>query len=121
MIKLNGVVPDNMVFIHGDALQLPFKPESFNTIISLNLLHVLNDLNIAIQCLRNVLASKGEMSFTTLVKNNRLADKYFEKFEKAGEVVARNIGEILAVFDALGMPIKYNIVGNLAFINCALD
>ena len=121
IIKLNGNVPTNMVFIHGDALQLPFKPESFNTIISLNLLHVLNDLDIAIQGFRNVMTAKGTMSFTTLVKNDRLADKYFERFEKAGEVIARNIGEIQAVFDALGMPLKYNIVGNLAFINCALD
>ena len=117
IIKLNGNVPTNMVFIHGDALQLPFKPESFNTIISLNLLHVLNDLNIAIQEFRNVLRDKGTMSFSTLVKNNRLSDKYFEKFEKAGEAVARNVDEIQTVFDALGMPVRFNIIGNMAFIN----
>ena len=43
--KLNGKVPDNMVFIHGDVLQLPFKPNTFHTIISLNLMHVLDDIN----------------------------------------------------------------------------
>ncbi len=41
--KLNGKVPGNMVFLHADALQLPFKPNSFSTIISQNLLHCLDD------------------------------------------------------------------------------
>jgi SAM-dependent methyltransferase len=41
--KLNGKVPDNMILLHADALQLPFQPKSFNTIISQNLLHCLDD------------------------------------------------------------------------------
>ena len=52
--KLNGKVPDNMVFIHGDALQLPFEPNTFHTIISLNLMHVLDDINKFLAGLRNV-------------------------------------------------------------------
>ena len=43
LINLHGSVPPNMVFLHGDALELPFKPKSFTTIISMNLLHVLDD------------------------------------------------------------------------------
>ena len=40
LTDLHGSVPPNMVFLHGDALELPFKPKSFTTIISMNLLHV---------------------------------------------------------------------------------
>jgi SAM-dependent methyltransferase len=43
LAKLKGRVPDNMVFLHADALQLSFQPDGFNTIISLNLLHCLDD------------------------------------------------------------------------------
>ena len=117
MIKLNGTVPSNMVFLQGDALHLPFKPKCFDTIISLNLLHVLADVKQALSVLGNVLADDGTMSFTTLVKNNRRADKYLEKMlKKASGTAPRDIGQLQAVFDELGLPVKYEMSGNMAFI-----
>lgn len=68
LVKLSGKVPDNMVFLHGDVLQLPFKPKSFGTVISLNLLHVLEDVKKLLQELRNVLMDGGTISLTTLRK-----------------------------------------------------
>jgi SAM-dependent methyltransferase len=114
--KLNGKVPDNMVFIHGDALQLPFESNTFHTIISLNLLHVLDDINKLLVGLRNVLVDDGKIYFTTLVKGNRMADRYLKMWENAGEVVSRDINQLQAAFDQIGMPIKYDINGNMAFI-----
>lgn len=114
--KLNGKVPDNMVFLHGDALQLPFAPNTFHTIISLNLLHVLGDINKLIVGLRNVLVDDGKIYFTTLVQGNRIADRYLKVWENAGEVVSRDINQLEAVFGQLGMSIKYDINGNMAFI-----
>jgi hypothetical protein len=35
---------------------------------------------------------------------------------KAGELVPRNANRLIAIFDALGMPVKHHIRGNLAFI-----
>jgi SAM-dependent methyltransferase len=116
IIKLNGIVPDNMVFLHGDALTLPFEHKTFHTIISLNLLHVLNDVNNLLVGLRNVLADEGRIYFTTLVRGNRLADRYLKVWENAGEVVSRDIDELHAVFDKLKMPIEYDVNGNMAFI-----
>ncbi len=116
MTKLNGGVPENMIFLQADALQLPFVPNSFNTIISFNLLHVLYDVKKLLVGLKKVLSEDGRIYFTTLVKANRLADRYLKVWENAGEVVSRNIDQLHAVFDQLGMPIKYDINGNLAFI-----
>lgn len=118
MVKLCGTVPGNMVFLHGDALQLPFKPERFTSIISLNLLHALPDLGKALDGLKTVLAQQGSMTFTTLVKNNRAADGYLKKFEKSGAATARDIGELRETFNELGMPIQYSIKGSLAYIHC---
>jgi len=114
--KLNGKIPENIVFLHGDALKLPFVPNAFHTIISLNLLHVLDDINKLLVGLINVLANDGKIYFTTLVKGNRIADRYLKIWENAGEVVSRDIIQLETVFDQLGMPIKYNINGNMAFI-----
>jgi ubiquinone/menaquinone biosynthesis C-methylase UbiE len=88
MIKLNAKVPDNMVFLQGDALQSPFRLNSFNTVISLNLLHVLDDVHKALAGINKVLAERGIMSFTTLISNNRRADKYLEKMLKKASGVS---------------------------------
>jgi hypothetical protein len=37
-------------------------------------------------------------------------------WKNAGEVVSRDIIQLETVFDQLGMPIKYDINGNVAFI-----
>lgn len=116
LVKLSGKVPDNMVFLHGDILQLPFKPKSFGTVISLNLLHVLEDVKKVLQELRNVLMDGGTISLTTLIEHNRFADKYLHMLGKAGKLFPRDAKQLFAVFDALGMPVKYRIKGNLAFI-----
>jgi len=117
MIILNGKVPDNMVFLQGDALQLPFRLNSFNTIISLNLLHVLDDVNRALTGLYKVLAERGMMYFTTLVKNNRRADKYLEKMlKKVSGVSPRTVDQLHSAFKELGVTCKYDINGNMAFV-----
>ena len=116
IIKLKGKIPDNMVFIHGDALQLPFLPRTFQTIISLNLLHVLCDINNLLLSLRNGLADGGRIYFTTLIEGNRVADRYLKVWENAGEVVSRDINMLHEVFNELEMPIKFDINGNMAFI-----
>lgn len=116
LIKLSGRVPDNMVFLHADALQLPFKPDSFNTIISLNLLHCLDDTKKLLVGLKNVLSEDGKMYFTTLIKGNRLADRYLEALANGGKLVSRSIDEHQKFFNELGMTIKYDVNGNMAFM-----
>jgi SAM-dependent methyltransferase len=117
LIKLNGKIPANTVFLQGDVLQLPFKPKSFGTVISLNLLHILGDedLKRALQGLRNALLDGGTISFTTLIENDRFADRYLLMLGNAGKVVPRNANQFFGLFDELGIPVKYRIEGNLIF------
>jgi len=116
LIKLNGNVPGNMVFLHADALQSPFQQKSFNTIISQNLLHCLDDTKKLLIGLKNILSEGGKMYFTTLVKDNRLADRYLKALANGGKLVSRDMEEHQKTFNQLGMSIKYNINGNMAFI-----
>jgi ubiquinone/menaquinone biosynthesis C-methylase UbiE len=116
LAQLHGGVPENAVFLHGDVLKLPFKPQSFGAIIAMNLLHVLADIQEVLKKLREVLLQGGQMVFTTLIENRRLADKYLQMWAKAGEVIPRTAGQLLAEFAALDLPITYRIQGNMAFI-----
>lgn len=117
LIKLTGEVPANLVFFHGDVLQLPFQPQSFGAIISMNVLHVLQDIKRMLLELRNVLKDGGTIFFTTLIKNHRFADRYLNLMGKAGEAVPRDLDQLQSVFSELDMPIKHRIVGNMAFIH----
>jgi SAM-dependent methyltransferase len=117
LAKFHGQVPDNVVFLHGDVLHLPFKPNSFGTIIALNLLHVLADIRRVLQELQKVLLPGGAMAFTTLIENQRLADRYLHMWAKAGEVIPRTADQLLAEFAGLGMPVTHRVQGNMAFIH----
>jgi len=119
LAKLHGSIPENAVFLHGDVLHLPFKPKSFGTIISLNLLHVLEDVRRVLLELRKVLMDGGTMSFTTLIENHRFADRYLQAWARAGEAVPRTARQLLAEFEAMRMPVSYRIQGNMAFISYA--
>ncbi len=114
--RLNGNVPRNMVFLHADALQLPFLAKSFNTLISQNLLHCLDDTRNLLISLKIVLSEGGKMYFTTLVRSNRLADRYLQALANGGQLVVRNMDQHRAVFEELGMSIRCDINGNMAFV-----
>jgi ubiquinone/menaquinone biosynthesis C-methylase UbiE len=116
LAELHGRVPDNAVFLHGDVTWLPFKPQSFETIICMNLLHVFQDVQGVLLELKRVLMDEGTMSFTTLVENRRWADRYLRLWARAGEVIPRTATQLLAEFTALGLPVTYRVEGNLAFI-----
>lgn len=116
LIKLKGNVPDNMVFIHGDALRLPFKPKSIRTIISINLLHVLKDIDGILNQLTKVLTDGGTISFTSLILNNRLADKYLYAVASTGAAVPRTAEQLISIFAKASMPVEYELKGNMAFI-----
>jgi len=116
LIKLHGRVPDNMVFLQADALQLPFKETSFNTLISLNLLHCIDDTKKLLTGLTKIISDNARMFFTTLIRGDRLADRYLKTLADSDKLISRSIDDHRAVFEELGIPLKYNIQGNMAFM-----
>ncbi len=117
LANADNSIPENMIFFQNDAMQLPFEPDTFNTIICLNLLHVIDDIKTVITGLKNILTKDGKIYFTTLVRNNRLADRYLKLWEDKDEVISRDIEQLTAVFNELEMPVTYSIDGNMAFIS----
>lgn len=118
LIKQNGKVPDNLVFLHADALHLPFREKIFKTIISENLLHCLNDTSILLKKLKMIISEDGNMYFSTLVKSNRFADKYLMALADSGKLVPRTVGDHKSILDQLGMPAKYETQGSMVLIRC---
>jgi len=113
---LKGNISENMFFLHADALDLPFNENVFNTIISLNLLHCLDDVKAALRELKRVLTINGALALTTLVQSNRWSNRYLNILAGSGALISRNIDDLLSAFDDIGMQVTHEIKGNLAFI-----
>lgn len=118
LIKRSGEVADNVVFLHADAFQLPFREKAFKTILSENLLHCLNDTSPLLKQLEKIISGNGKMYFTTLIKNNRFADKYLEALADSGKLISRTLGDHKKIFEQLDMSAKYETKGNLLSICC---
>ena len=114
--KLKGSISDKMFFLHADALQLPFKANIFHTVISLNLLHCLNDVKTALKEIKRVLTHGGNSAITTLVQSSRWSNRYLNMLAGSGALISRNTGELLSAFNDLEMQVTHKIKGNLAFI-----
>lgn len=119
LTKRKGKVPGNMIFLHGDARQLPFKAGALFTIISLNLLHYVDDIETVLVVMYRVLKREGTAALTTLVRRgDRWSDGYLSMLALSGAVVARSPDQIMTTLHDVGMPVKQEVKGNLAFITC---
>jgi ubiquinone/menaquinone biosynthesis C-methylase UbiE len=118
LIKQNGRVPDNLVFLHADVLHLPFRESAFNTIISMNLLHCLDDTGPLLKKIEKILVPKGKIYFTTLVRGNRWADKYLQALADSGKLVSRSVVDHKNIFKQVGLEAKFETMGNMLSIHC---
>jgi ubiquinone/menaquinone biosynthesis C-methylase UbiE len=116
IMKLRSKVPDNLVFLHADAFQLPFHENTFTTILSENLLHCLRDTGILLKQLKTIISKNGNMYFTTLVKASRFADKYLEALAGNGKLVSRAVVDHKEVFEQVGLSAEYETTGNILVI-----
>jgi ubiquinone/menaquinone biosynthesis C-methylase UbiE len=117
LVKKRGDLPFNIVFIQGDILKLPFKPKSFRTIISMNVLHVIDDAKAMVDELRKVLMDGGAIFLTSLVLGRSLGDRYLRLLHRSGGVaLPRTQDQISAVVSEMGIPISHSIKGNMMFI-----
>lgn len=114
--KRIGSISENMFFLHADALQLPFNDNVFNTVISLNLLHCIDDVHTVLKEIKRVLTAGGNSAITALVKGNRWSNRYLDMLAGSGALISRNFGELLSAFNDMEMKVAHKIKGNLAFI-----
>lgn len=114
--QLKGNIPENMFFLHADALQLPFKANIFHTVISLNLLHCIDDIITALKEIKRVLIDGGNSAITTLVQSSRWSNRYLNMLAGSGALISRNPDELLSAFNEMEMQVTHKVKGNLAFI-----
>lgn len=118
LLGLCGEVPSNVVFLQGDILQLPFRPRCFSTVISMSVLHVIEEMRLMIEELFSRLGEDGNLSLTSLVLGRSFGDRYLRYIYRSGGVASpRNPDQILRIFSQLGIPSDHYLRGNMLFIH----
>jgi ubiquinone/menaquinone biosynthesis C-methylase UbiE len=85
---LGGAAPSQVVLLQADVSDLPFRQNSFQTVLCMNVLHHVADGASLIYNLHALLASDGQLHLTSLVKNNRfVGDGYLNLLHKQGWIV----------------------------------
>ena len=116
--KAAGRLPQNVVFLQGDILALPFRPKSFETVISMNVIHILDDARGALSELDRVRAAGGSLSVSSLVSGRKLGNTYLALLHRAGGVASpRGAAELLELCAELGVGVGGRGVGTMVVIS----
>jgi len=108
----------NVRLLQADLSDLPFRPESFQTVLCMNVLHQFADAAGLIPKLDSLLAEGGQLHLTSLVSNRRfIGDRYLDALHRAGEFVRpRRSSEFEKLLrGALNGSVRYATRGNMAF------
>ncbi len=118
LLKLAGRAPSHIFLLQADLDDIPLRPESFSTILCMNVLHHVASAAELIGNLKTLLTDSGQLYMTSLVTNNRkIGDSYLKALYKAGDFVRpRSSDELEKLFgESLKRKQIYRTKGNMAF------
>jgi len=124
LMRLSGRVPEHIYLLQADLADLPFRRESFRTVLCLNVLHQFADAAALISNLNDLVIDGGSMYLTSLVSTNRsVGNWYLNALYRSGEFVRpRNERGLKELVDkASTQNISYRVKGNMAFITSDLS
>ncbi|HKC64080.1 MAG TPA: class I SAM-dependent methyltransferase [Pyrinomonadaceae bacterium] len=119
LLKLSGSAPSNIFLLQADLSDLPFRPQSFSTILCLNVLHQFAEAAKLMLNLKNLLQEGGHIYLTSLVTNNRtVGDSFLNVLYRTGEFVRPRSSEELEKLsgESLNQRPSYRTKGNIAFV-----
>jgi SAM-dependent methyltransferase len=105
----------NHLLLQADATALPFRDGVFDTVMSMNILHVLPDLGAPLAEAGRVLSPRGTAGFTTLLATGRWSDGYLRMWAEKGEMFCRDEMQLQAAFTSEGMRADIRMRGNMSF------
>lgn len=123
LIDLSGSVPENILLLQADLSDLPFRSNSFRTILCMNVLHHFEDAATLLANLKKLLTDEGHLYLTSLVSNNRfVGDRYLNSLYATGEFVSpRSNLELKEMLGrSLNQGVSYRVKGNMAFASTAM-
>jgi SAM-dependent methyltransferase len=116
--KSANSVPEHIFLVQADVSDIPFRPVSFQTVLSMNVLHHYADVAGLVLKLKNLLTESGCIYLTSLVTNNRFpGDHYLSALHNKGWLAQPRIKDELKKLlqESLGTEIRFWTKGNMAY------
>lgn len=113
-IAENGRVRTGVRFMQADAFHLPFPSGSFDTVLCLGFLHLVEDPADFIDRLRGQLRPGGRLFCSSLVTATRRGSCYLRLLHKAGEIAAPRTADELAALTGRTWLRR----GSMAYLEC---
>lgn len=115
--KINGSVPNNIIFLQGDAFDLPFADNTFGSVMSHGLLHMFEQKKGILDELERVKESNGSISVSSLVSNIGVGRKYLSLLEKSGQTAKNLTSDSLSnLLNTRSLDYILYTQGNIAYI-----
>jgi ubiquinone/menaquinone biosynthesis C-methylase UbiE len=108
-----------IVFLRSNALDMPFKDNSIQTVLTFGLLHIFNDPSELLREIVRILKPNGQLFLTSLCTDRKLSAKYLNLLHKKGHVARPlNSEEIKSIIEKNGINITdFNVKGGMAYIS----
>lgn len=113
-----GTVPDHVVFLHADVLDLPLEADCVETILSMGMLHLFEDVTGHVERLLRVLGTGGTLFTMSLVSDRFVGRQYLRLLQAAGEVATPRTHEELLNHIKAAVDCEFEAAreGNMAFV-----
>lgn len=117
--RAGGSLPDRITLLQADATDVPLESGTVETVLSMGLFHVVEDLTSLAEELFRVLRPGGTLFATSLVTERAVGRLYLRLLHRAGEVAPPKAqGELRDCLElALGHPAVIEREGNMAFLH----
>jgi SAM-dependent methyltransferase len=114
----DGELPDHVTLLQGDVDTLPLRPRCIETILSMGMLHLFEDVTGHVARLLERLAPGGTLFATSLVAERVVGRQYLRLLHSAGEVAApRSFDELREKLSAgLDAEVDATRTGSMAFL-----
>jgi len=115
-------ISDNLYsikFLRSDALNLPFKENSVETVLNFGLFHIFPEPSLLINEISRILKPNGKVFITSLCTDRKISKKYLNLLFKKGHVAKPlHSTEIIKIIKNNGISIvKTEIIGGMAYIS----
>ena len=115
-----GRVPEHLVLLLGDILDLPFRDGQFSTVSLPGVIHAFPDPAVPVRHLHRVLAPDGSLFLTSLVlaPGRALANRYLREMHRGGEIARpRSTSELAQHLAAATGPNRWTHTtqGNMSY------
>jgi SAM-dependent methyltransferase len=116
LLALHNEVPAHIILLQGDLTALPFKANSFTTVLSWGTIHLFDEPVPILKALTNATSADGRLFLTSLISGRRLGTSYLKLLACSGEVAQPIDADMLVSKIAeAGLVPSQCVIGNITY------